>query len=186
MANRDTPYGLKPRYPNKAKTSLYYIDSSAGNIFKGDPVKLENDGAVAPGAEGNRIIGVAAAFLDSNKHAMATPYHVTGTAGYAIVYDDPAEEFIVQCNSATVAPAQTHVGNMFDIEYTSGNTTTGQSKCELEFGAVPGASTPAQCIVKQLAPGFDCPGGANAWGSWAKVIVQIEQHQLAASLETGV
>ena len=69
MANLDRPFGFEPWGEPLEPPTRYSVDASASTIYKGDPVKMENDGYVAPASAGERLLGIAAG------------YHESGTAG---------------------------------------------------------------------------------------------------------
>lgn len=182
MANTDSPQGLRPRSPY-AKTHKY-VAATAASIFRGDPVKLENDGNITVAAAGNGLLGVAGAIFSSTGTPMT--YHTTANAAGVIhVYDDPDEIFIIQDDATGTASAVTHVGNQADhITYAAGNTDTGQSIVELDISTVV-AATPCQFQILGLADEYGA-AGKNAWGSWAELLVRISEHQYGATGRIGV
>lgn len=173
MANTDAYSGARPLNPN-AKITRYDIDASAGAaIYKGDFVKLINDGRVEVAAAGNELVGVAAAFYNSSSSPLL--YHAASVAGYVDVWDDIDEVFIIQ-SDASKTTAVTFVGNNADYVKThSGSTTTGMSGDEL--AATTAGTSTANLRIKGLASGFDA-AGPNAWGNHAKLLVTINEHQL--------
>ena len=162
MANLDNPRGLVP-FGEVKHVGHYKKDASAAAIFQGSPVIMEDDGYIAPySSGGGDLLGVAA------------KYSPASTAdGDIEVYDDPNQEFVTQ-DDASATSAQTNVGNCADCTAESGNTTTGISTCELHITGISGST--AQLKIKGLANTIYPTGVVNAWGAWADLIVQINEH----------
>lgn len=133
MANIDWPSGLRPVSNGVAGTTprLRPYNKLAGIIYEGD-ILYAGEGGVAvyngtTDANADNLIGVAA--------------HYAGTdAGQEVfVYDDPDQEYLVQVDDASISTTTNlndarlrHAG----IVYATGNTTTLQSKVELDGSGI--------------------------------------------------
>lgn len=195
MANKDTPFGLKPvRHlsgaPWNGKVNAYYVVStdSVANLFKGDTV-ITAGGADASGKyptvdQGNAgapLLGVIVGFGD-NPHVMTHPdnpnrdYLPTATSGYVFVVDDPFVIFEVQEDNADNDLTAAMVGLTTDLTLdTSGSTSTGKSGMELDSsGTGTGA---AQCRILHVSRRED-----NDLGSYCKWDVLIVEHEMLATI----
>jgi hypothetical protein len=154
MANADRPFGFRfhsTRHGGPPQLTEY--KSTAAAIYPGDVVKKDGSGRIlAVTAAADNPMGVAASYGDA-------------TAGNVIqVYDDLLNTFFeVQVDDATLTD-DTVIGNFYDQTVTTGDTTTLQSKQELDGDA----SAQDTLTIRGLVNRPD-----NAWGAWAKVIVQI-------------
>lgn len=175
MANADAARGFWPiRHLTGGTIRLdeYTIASGyASNIFKGDVVKLINDGTIQVAAAGNRILGVFAGveYTDANGNVVFSDYWPTGTVATNIkakVYTDPQIVFGAQADGSTVLA---DIGTLGDHVAGTGSTTTGISGHE--FDSTTGTS----------AAGFRLLGKVNspdnAWGTNVNVEVLIYQHE---------
>ncbi len=141
-----------------------YAANVTTDIFKGDVVQLLATGRVksittttgtAP------ILGVAANRI---KHGDSTsPQDVW-------VYDDPDQEFEVTDDGAAATLSAADVGATFALILTTGNTTTGQSKQEIDASASGAATTDAV-----LLEGFKT-GPSFTIGKYASAIVRLNRH----------
>ncbi len=168
MANVDSPRGLSPiqtKQGGPPRLVKYTKDNSASAIYIGDAVKLEADGYVAAAAAGNALLGVAGNFSTASKTDSVW------------VYDDPDTVFSVQDDGAAVASAQTHVGNNADVVAGTGDVDSKLSGHELDISGVTTGSAQLRVLGLHKVVG-------NAWGSWARIAVQINEHQLKQT--TGV
>ena len=167
MANVDAPNGFRVTKKNEPLT-LYPVDSSNSTaIFKGDLVKLEADGNIAPAeaGAGNVVVGVAVGLQDSNGKALE--YLPASTAGYALVADDPRCLFVVQADSGT-SVAASDVGATADHVAGAGSTISGDSAHELDSSDI-GTGGQLQIIGKEEVNG-------NDWGEHVNLIVRIAEH----------
>lgn len=131
----DTPFGFRP-YGEVLSIGEYYKDSSAAAVYPGDAVILETDGGVIPAAASSpNIIGVAAS------------YSAASTEDTVLVYDHPDQLFIVQDDSDTTGMTRASEGANADMVVTTGDTTTLQSKHELDSSSV---ETTAGLAVKVM------------------------------------
>lgn len=164
MANVDAPHGLRPAYRlggGPMIVNYYSKDVGANAVFLGDLVKLSNDGNVDP--------SVAA---DTNNIGVSAAYSATAVAESIPVWDDPDIVFELQDDGAGTVSARTHVGNCADIVKThAGSTTTLLSGTELDISTV--ATTEQTLKIIGIHP-----AGDNAFGSYARLLVVINEHIL--------
>ena len=167
----DTPFGLLP-LGNPMSVRSYLKDSSASRIFEGDVVLLSNDGCVdvaATGTETN-IVGVAA-----QGSAASTEENV-------LVYDHPNQEYMVQDDSDSGFVTQTNVGNNAAIVVTTGNTSTGRSKHELDISSAGASAAPLH--IKGL---HGCETSfATAAGSPRRLVVKINAGNHVHATSAGI
>ena len=116
----DTPYGFRP-YGECLRVSSYSMDASAAAMYPGDCMIIEADGAVAPGTTNSTAIVGAAAM-----------YSATGTAATVLIYDHPDQRFHAQDDGDTGIMTATSLGARALIVATTGDTTTLQSKQEID------------------------------------------------------
>jgi len=165
MANTDNPRGFRV-WGETRHIGHYKKDASAGAIFKGTVVMMEDDGYIAPYTPGSgyKVLGVSA------------DYSAASTADTDVaVYDDPHQYFIFQEDSDGAAMAQTNVGNNVDTTSESGSTTTELSTMELDSsGAATTATLPFR--IEQIANTYYSDGTANAAGNYCEWIVTPNLH----------
>lgn len=171
MANVDYPHGLTP-ITFGARVRHYEVDSSNTPIIGlHDPVKMENDGHLTLATAGNsNMIGAVVGVYNSDRQPIR--YLKTLTAGWLDVMDDPKALFVVQGDNSAGSSAgitAADVGGCADMLATTCNTTTGVSQMELSSTGIQTGTAQLKIIALWLDP-------ANAWGSWADVIVQINEH----------
>ena len=189
MANADRPRGFRPvgnlaGAPWTGKMRPYNVDSSQGTaIFKGDLVKLEDDGNIAPAAAGDRILGVAVAFgqdgfqaqlgnnqtspIAVNPDNLMQTYHPASTAGTVWVVDDPGTLFEAQ---STGTDAVTDIGSLADHVAGAGSTTTGLSAHEISATSSTGVAG-LRLLGVVDRPDNDISAANADW------IVQIIEHE---------
>ena len=190
MANVNAPSGLKAKYHRAGgvmRLSEYTIASGlAANIYAGDLVKSTGTGRnITVCAAGERGVGVfdGVKYVDaagnvqfSRRWATGTTL-ATGTTATALVYDDQGIVFEVQASAAFV---EADVNLMSDITAaTAGNATTGQSGMQWD-SAFPPATASAQLKAIGLSPDPN-----NAYGTNAKILVIINEHENGAAV-TGL
>lgn len=146
----------------------------AANIFVGDFVKLASDGTIQVAAAGDRLLGVfqGCFYTDATGRPQFSKSWTSGTVATdarASVSDDEREIYVVQ-TSGTLS-GQTVVGTLADIVAGTGNSTTGISGHTIS--GTTGTGT-AQLRIKALWRSPD-----NAWGQYARVEVQIFEHEYA-------
>lgn len=153
MANPDKPFGLRVAYTTHGgPPRLTKYKNTAAAIYPGDAVHLDGSGRVNTISSTETPMGVAANY-------------VSATADQDVfVYDDLANTvFMIQADGADLAD-DTVIGNFYDLLCTSGDTTTLQSKFELDSSA----SAEDHLIVLGKV---DTPD--NAWGANVNVYVKI-------------
>lgn len=165
MANVDWPHGFRFAYTKHGgPPRITKMLSTAAIIYPGDLVKKDGSGRVLTiTAAADNPIGVAASYCPA-------------TAGSEVyVYDDLANTiFECQSDDATIADS-TQNGNFFDVVVTTGDTTTRQSKHELDGDASAEDTLTLIGIVEK-------PG--NAWGANVSVYVQVRVDANAGVIAT--
>lgn len=175
MANKDTPFGLRPiRHKNGAPYNgafnPYFVPASYGTaLFIGDPVVktgTSNTAAVtAPGAgafpigtlpevnkaaagDTNAITGVIVGFAPSPTN-LGLNYNPASTARVVYVCDDPDVVFEIQADGAIPAAS---VGLNAVLIYThAGSTVTGLSGAELDTTSdAPAADASNQLTIQRI------------------------------------
>jgi len=181
MANRNAPSGMKVvRHGGGGEAnrlSRHHIASAlASNIYRGDaviPVNTSKNINVAAAAVS--LLGVfdGVQYIDSNGDVQFRPRWATGTTlktgttADAWVYDDPDTLFEIQVATALVVA---DLGAFADVTFaTAGNNSSGQSGMQLDITSLSTAS--AQLLMVDLIERCD-----NAFGTNAKVLVQINEH----------
>jgi hypothetical protein len=168
MSNQDYPCGLTPFSPDgrTPRQQIYYAGTTT-SIFRGDVVAINSSGRVhtiATTAGSIYTLGVAANYVDATVAPGST------TAQKVWVYDDPQQLFVIQDDGDSATPARTDVGAQCPLILTTGSTTTGQSKQELN---VSGVTTSLTEVVKII--GFK-EGPTFEIGKNAKYIVKLNRH----------
>jgi hypothetical protein len=166
MANVDNPRGLKPlRTPGGGDIRLRkYAANVTTDVFQGDVVQMLASGRIATittTTGSDKIVGVAANYIDASD---------SGTAQDIWVYDDPGQEFEIQDDGASATPSAAVVGATFAMVITTGNTTTGYSKHELDASAAGVAATDPLIVM-----GFKVAPDAEV-GKFAPHIVKLNRH----------
>ena len=164
MANADKPFGFRFAYTlhgGPPRISTYQC--TAGIIYPGDHVALDGSGRCATLADGEAGFGVAASY-------------VTAVADQIVyVYDDLVNTvFTVQCDAAGVSDVNVGHNIFYDILTTTGDTTTLQSKQQLDVSNSDSDTLEIMGLV-------DRPD--NAWGIYCDVYVMFhvnERLQVAA------
>ena len=196
MPSVNAPFGFQPVYHNSgiAKARAYTIASAyAGNIFKGDPVKLVDGGTIEYGTsdgtgtgtvDGIGLLGIFAGceFTDANGKPTYSAYWPGGTTAtniVAYVWDDPETVFRVQ-NVGTLTVADIGEGTDFTVlartAGTGGSTATGLSLSTAT--AVVATSGQFQIIGLDGAPN-------NAWSdTYVITHVRINEHHYKAAVNS--
>jgi len=160
MANPDTPFGLRPY--QKILRIRKFVSGGTTDVFKGDVVAMKSDGKVdvlTTTSGANSTLGVAANFKDAS--AGDTELWV---------YDHPDQTFVIQDDGAAATPAQTNAGNTAPLILTTGNTTTGLSKHELDISAAAtGTADPLKIVDFVAGPGLSI-------GKNARIVVTLNRH----------
>jgi hypothetical protein len=164
MANADRPNGFIP-FGCILRVRPYV---AGGSILRGDSVKRVSGGAGVSGKSAV-VVGTAAGAL------IGVALNAAASGEVVFVADHPDQEFAVQADEADINEG-TDIGLNFDLLATAGSS--GQSAHELDSST--GAATATLPLkLLRLQPAVD-----NALGAQAKVVVKINNHQLAGG--TGV
>lgn len=146
----NAPFGLQPvRTLTGAcwngQANPYVIDATAGNLYKGDPVKMMANGSIQPAAAGDTAMGV---FMGC-KYAPLNPlindpqtysYWLNGTqlqantVPVAMVVDDPNTVFAIQVNAGGIL-VQGSIGANANWVAAAGDPVAG-SGYSLDFGTI--------------------------------------------------
>ena len=200
MANDNSPRGLVPlRWPS-IPVNLYRVSTGA-DLFLGMPVELAADGYIGPvvdvaSAGAVRSIGVVVGFAGTLKRGLATndpfldvsdltpptPSSDTGDR-WAVVADDPNQEFLIQEDTGGTALALADAGLAIALLYraTSGNTDTGWANLEADASTAV-ASNSGICQLLRLHDGVQVDGTENSVGDYAKWVVRLLNHQKRSGL----
>lgn len=162
MANADKPFGFRfhsTTHGGPPKIGKY--KNTAVAIYPGDAVHLDGSGRVNSIASTETPMGVALNYVSS-------------TADQDVyVYDDLTNTlFEVQADGDDISD-DTKIGLFFDITATTGNTTTLQSKQELDSDA--SAEDTLVLLGKVNRPD-------NAWGEFVDCIVRFRADELTTVL----
>lgn len=193
MANANKPMGLSPvQYlsgaPWSGQARVYFIASTDTNAFAiGDPVassgSADSNGVpgitLATAGSGNAIRGVVVG-LGTQESLMADPSNLNTTvvpatktkAYYALVADDPSIIFEVQEIGTGTALTATEVGLNANL---AAGTNNGYLSGWVLDNAGEGSGSTLQVRLLGLVRRQD-----NAFGQYAKWLVKINNHELAA------
>ena len=193
MANANRPSGFTPvSYLNGAPWSgqarMYSIAASYGTaLYIGDPVissgTADTNGVpgIARGAATGALRGVIVG-LGKSEGLMANPSNLDITyrpasdpsVWYAMVVDDPNVIFQIQEESNTVQLAATDIGmNTISVVGTGNGYVSGWLLAS-STGGTPATTATLQLRLLGLVRKSD-----NAFGAYAKHLVQINVHELA-------
>jgi hypothetical protein len=176
MANLDRPFGLRPISNGPAGTAPqlghYSVSSTlAAAIYEGDilvkgPVGVYSLTSLSGTVDQvHSIIGVSAQYL------KGTP----GSGASVVVYDDPLQRYEVQADDNTLdtaAECLEAIGHFFKPAIATGNTTTLQSKMELDGDSGTSVRDEETLLqVVRVAQGID--NSVVASGSWTRFVVQF-------------
>lgn len=194
MANVNRPAGLKPvsylnGSPYNGQARLYYATATADGLFVGDPVKLSGTGdangipgvveATAAAPVLGVIVGVVVAqpgvSLVGTNIDLTTRSIGASASGYVMVADDPNIVFEIQ-EALTTPFAVTDIGGNCDFVVLPGATAYSDSATTT---AVDAPTTTAALTLKILGL---AQRPDNAVGQYAKILVKINNHQLANSV----
>jgi len=167
-SNIDIPFGFRAVENGVAGTVprlREYTVKSAVAIYEGDLVGINTTGEIigytTTDADAGDIVGVA-----------AHPVLAAATDRALQVYDDPEQIYEAQADDATLTNASLYLFKYFDIVKTTGNTTTLQSKHEID-GDSGTAALAAANAVQIVGPSLDPRNVISATSSWAKFLVRI-------------
>lgn len=204
MANVSKPGGLKPvgylsGAPWNGQARIYYVPATNGTaLYVGDPVtRLTADAdtngipSVSIGVAGSAICGVIVGVLPTYPSVsleaptldLARRSLPVSTAGYVLVADDPnilfeVEEGVTGQGAGTALTAAA-IGNNANFVIAAGATTYADSRTLLDNSTEATAAT-LNLKIMSLAQRED-----NAFGSRAKWIVKINNHQYGSSTGTA-
>ena len=200
MTTTARPFGMLPikkvgGKPYNGSFSHYNIkNSTTGNLFLGDPVRLSSGFVVlvtvAGGALDNALgVFMGCMYVDPNssqptwKPAYIAPVSSKGVMEgrpnpIAIVSDDPDTIYKVQANASVTTQ---DVGLNFLVTVSAGNTTFGTSRAHLEAGS----RVSSAGFVKMVGI-YDIPGNTfsneNTADLYPIVEVVFNNHQLRTAL----
>lgn len=159
MANKDKPWGFRPKRPGSARKTEYTV-TAAKTVYQGDLLKI-----VAAGTVEAATVDIGSACI-----GVASSYQTAGNK--VLVYDDPATTFVVQSDTGTATTAA-DIGATANHVATAGNATTQQSKHELDSSDI---TTGGQLKILKLVDRID-----NAWGEHSDLEVLISEHHYNTS-----
>lgn len=181
MANTDWPRGFRPIVnsggnSNTVRTRMYAVSATNANaIYEGDLLYKTAIGVDAftaaaeltatHNAKTHNIVGVAAHYVP------ATP----GAGTEIAVYDDPDQLFLVQEDGNAVSTTTNVIevqGQLCKPLLATGNTTTLQSKHELDSSELTSAYATDTGIVLQIVGVHDRVGQVVS-GSYTELVVRI-------------
>lgn len=175
MANVDAPRGLQPlTSPNGTiKATLYPITLAYGtSLFRGDPVLMTTAGTVEI-ATTTVQLGAAIGFFDSTLAPLNYYVASTATQCYALVADDPAQEFVIQDDEGL---AITDMFGNGTFTTGTGSSITGESAYELDGSSVDAtAANPIRVLRLHRVVG-------NDYGINAKLVCTINNHQKSVGI----
>lgn len=185
MANTDRPNGLTPvRYLSGGTVithNKYLIANGyTSAIYSGDPVKSTGTSKnMALAVAGNTMRGVFAGceYTDSAGNRVQSKYwpaSTVSTDAICYVYDDPNILFEVQADEDIEAA---DIGATTDLVAGTGSALTGRSAYELDSSQI---GSDAGVLIYELVDRVD-----NAYGTNAKVLVLINEHELRAGTFTA-
>ena len=189
MANRDTPNGFRPAKGGKSHIVVRFpvLSSNGTAIFVGDVIDLLSTGGVGPAAAdaGVSVAGVCVGLYDSDKNPVGSPnssqstkYLPASTAGFCdVALAISGALFIGQAQTGQT-PAAADLGATTDHVAGTGDTTTSQSRHELNFSDL---NTGIQFRIVGLV---DNPN--NAVGEHADYYVTFNESAFCGSSEAGV
>lgn len=159
----DTPFGLRP-YDEVKRIRPYNKSTACAAVYPGDPVvKAAGNTIAVGGASSTQYLGVA---------AMYSPVS-TAEANF-LVYDHPDQLFVCQDDGDTTAMTSTHTGMNVDLTTTTGDTSTLQSKVELDSDT---AAITAGLAMKVLGlHEIEDASYATAAGQQRKWVVMFNAH----------
>ena len=201
MANDErTLMGLRPlRQPFGGVQVNYYRANTAINMFRYQPVILNNSGQVqvAAVADLSGILGITIGFLDANFASLpggmdrladsstTGPFLPSGNDAMVAVADNPDQFFVVEEDTGGLPIINVQsIGQTVDFIYltgstTNGNTTTGIANVLLDRSTT-GNNTGGVLTIVGLHNTVNQDGTLNAGGNFSKWVVKINAHQNAA------
>lgn len=191
MANTSRIYGFRPtKHLNgsafNGKVNMYSVPASDGTaLYVGDPVKLAGDAStdganptVTRAAAGDAVIGVIVGF-DVNRTALDVSGQARAASTLRTVYVADSPDLVYEVETSNGTPATADVGLNVNHAVGTPSATTATSGATIDMGT---KNTTATLTFKIL--GF-VPRPDNEIGASAKMLVKINNHQLAASTGTA-
>lgn len=191
MANTSRIYGFRPtKHLNGSaftgQVNLYSVPASDGTaLYVGDPVKLAGDAStdgayptVTRAAAGDAVIGVIVGF-DVNRTALDVSGQARAASTLRTVYVADSPDLVYEVETSNGTPATADVGLNVNHAVGTPSATTATSGATIDMGT---KNTTATLTFKIL--GF-VPRPDNEIGASAKMLVKINNHQLAASTGTA-
>ena len=185
--------GLRPlNQPYGNYRVNYYRANTAVNMFRFQPVALNNSGQVqvAAVADMSGILGSVVGFLDASKGSIPSDmaslslgaYLRSGNDSYVAVADDPNQEFVIEADTGggTIGSLNS-AGNTISFVYqngatTDGNVTTGVANVLLDSSTT-AADTGGILTLVRPWDRVNQDGTFNAVGNFEKWVVRINSHQ---------
>lgn len=161
MANTNAPEGFTPWGPLSRETP--YV--AGGTIYKGDLVKMKNDGTVVQCTAG------ATSVLGAAMH-----YAISGDT--VNIADDQNQQFVTQGDDATIA-AQTDCNTNYNIVVGTASTKYRRSAMQID-ASTEASDSNLPIKVLRLLPAVD-----NAFGANCRVVCKINNHQLGSGADVG-
>lgn len=184
MPSTSAPFGLRPIYSPMGTVRPYSGQIKSGytsDIYQFMPCRygLSTDtgyeGYIIPAAAGERLIGtfMGVEYVDSTGRQRVSNYWPANTTGTNIIAYFTTDYTIVYEIQANAALSIDKIGQQYDINGTTGNTTTGLSSAQLDVAS---AATNAGLRVIGLSNYIN-----NAWADAYPIVqVQISEHQNVA------
>ena len=145
------PFGLLPTRTLSGstwngQTNAYVIDTTAGNLFVGDPVKATATGTIQPAAAGDTALGVfmGCRYIATNttiNNPQWYQFWLNGTSiranttPIALVVDDPNVVFAAQINAGGTIQQQ-FIFQTINWAPAAGDQLLGTSNYTLDFGTL--------------------------------------------------
>ena len=172
--NLDAPLGFRPvrNHPGGTYPQIEELYASSAVIYEGDMLIRTTAGLVqtvthTSTAGDNTVVGVAAHYLAAGTAGLNTTRKVA-------VYNDPHQRYVVQSDdSGTPTTVTAYVGKNFAQTVTTGNTTTLQSKHELDSNT--GTTAVAALRVHDVWTGLEnsIVSGSATDSQFVKFVVSI-------------
>ena len=184
MPSTSAPFGLRAIYSPMGTTRPYSGQIKSGyaaDVFQSMPIRygLSTDtgyeGYIVQAAAGERLLGtfMGVEWVDATGRQRVGNYWPSGTTGTNIIAYFTTDYTIVYEIQANAALSIDKIGQQYDINGVTGNTTTGLSTAQLDVAS---AATNAQLRVIGLSNYVN-----NAWGDAYPIVqVQISEHQNVA------
>lgn len=170
--------------PYMGQVNMYQVDATdATALGVGDMVKLDGT-ASAAGIRGVTratlsapVVGAIVGFVVDPTSLNTPQYRAATTLRYALVADSPDLLFEAQAN-ATVTAAL--LGNNCELTIAAASTVTGLSAMQVDISVTGTTNTSALKLI-EIVQSPD-----NAIGTFNKVLVKINNHQLGSLGTAGV